>query len=105
MPRIPNNLRERAIGMLDAGLSIEHVARHVGRSRRAIRNLRIDFERQEAPTWSRSLYHEHVIDSKLPLLLLLTHLGFIITESVRKLIVTVCGRTVYMHDVLKSDAS
>ena len=30
MPRIPNNLRERAIGMLDAGISTEHVARHVG---------------------------------------------------------------------------
>ena len=30
MPRIPSNLRERAIGMLDAGMSTEHVARHVG---------------------------------------------------------------------------
>ena len=39
MPRIPNNLRERAIGMLDAGMSTEHVARHVGCSSRAIRNL------------------------------------------------------------------
>ena len=28
MPKIPNNLRERAFGMLDAGLSTEHVARH-----------------------------------------------------------------------------
>ena len=43
MPRIPNNLRERAIGMLDAGMSTEHVARHVGCSSRAIRNLRIRF--------------------------------------------------------------
>ena len=41
MPRIPNNLRERAIGMLDAGMSTEHVARHVGCSSRAIRNLRL----------------------------------------------------------------
>ena len=37
MPRIPNNLRERAIGMFDAGMSTEHVARHVGCSSRAIR--------------------------------------------------------------------
>ena len=41
MPRIPNNLRERAIGMLDAGMSTENVARHVGCSSRAIRNLLI----------------------------------------------------------------
>ena len=44
--------------------------------------------------WSRPLYHE----------LLLTHLGFIITESVHKLFLIVCGRTVYMHDVLTSGA-
>ena len=43
MPRIPNNLRERAIGMLDAGMTTEHVARHVGCSSRAIGNLRIRF--------------------------------------------------------------
>ena len=39
MPRIPNNLCERAIGMLDAGMSTEHVVRHVGCSSRAIRNF------------------------------------------------------------------
>ena len=43
MPRIPNNLRELAIGMLDAGMSTEDVARHVGSSSRAIRNLRARF--------------------------------------------------------------
>ena len=43
MPRIPNNLRERATGMLDAGISTEHVARHVGCCSRAIRNIRIRF--------------------------------------------------------------
>ena len=43
MPRIPNNLRERAIGMHDAGMSTEHVARHVRCFNRAIRNLRIRF--------------------------------------------------------------
>ena len=43
MSRIPNNLRERAIGMLGVGISTEHVARHVGCCSRAIRNLRIRF--------------------------------------------------------------
>ena len=43
MPRISNNLRERTIGMLDAGMSTERAARHVGCSSRAIRNLRIRF--------------------------------------------------------------
>ena len=45
IPRIPNIIRERAIGMLDAGMSTKHVARHVGCSRRAIRNLRIRFRK------------------------------------------------------------
>ena len=43
MPRISNNLNERAIGMLDAGMSTEHVASHVGCSIRAIQNLCIRF--------------------------------------------------------------
>ena len=43
MPRKPNNLREQAIGMLDAGMSTEHVARHVGCSSRIIRNIRVRF--------------------------------------------------------------
>ena len=43
MPRIPNNLRERAIGMLDAGMSTEYVVRHVGCSSLVIRNLRERF--------------------------------------------------------------
>ena len=43
-PRIPNNLRERAIGMVDAGMSTEHIARHVGCSSRA-KEIQ-----QEAPT-------------------------------------------------------
>ena len=88
MPRIPNNLSDRAIGMLEAGMLTEYVARHVGCSSRAtaISRTRIS-----------------AIDPKLPLRLLLTHMGFIITESVRKVFVIVCGRTVYTHDVLTSD--
>ena len=43
MSRIPINLRERAIGMFDAGILTEYIARHVGCSSQAIRNLRIRF--------------------------------------------------------------
>ena len=43
LPRILNNLRERAIGMLDAITSTEHVAKHIMWSSRAIRNLRVRF--------------------------------------------------------------
>ena len=44
MPRIPSNLRKRTIGMFGAGMSTEHVARHVRSSSRVIRNLRIRFQ-------------------------------------------------------------
>ena len=43
MPRIPNNLRERTIDTIDAGMSTEYFARYVGCSIQAIRNLRIRF--------------------------------------------------------------
>ena len=60
MTRIPNNLRERAIGMLDAGMSTEYIARHVGCSSRAIRNLRVRFRTtQEVPTTY------HVVDVRV----------------------------------------
>ena len=39
MPRIPNNLREGAIGILDADMWTEHVARHGGCSSRAIQRV------------------------------------------------------------------
>ena len=85
MPRIPNNLRERAICMLDAGISTEHVARHVGCSSRAIRNLRIrlrttgstkDLPRRGRPHVTTRGQNRYMM-------------GFIITESVRKLFVIV----------------
>ena len=44
LPRIPNNLSEQAMAMLGAGMSTEHVARHVECSSRAKRNLRIVFQ-------------------------------------------------------------
>ena len=53
MPRIPNNLRERAIGMLDAGMSTEHVARHVGCSSLRIR-LRTTGSTNELPRRGRA---------------------------------------------------
>ena len=101
MTRIPNDLRERAIGMLDTGMSIEHVARQFGCSSRAIRNLRLRFRTtchvvdvrvlqgvvKNAISWTRIC----AIDSKLPLLPLLTHLGFIITESVHIVIIVLIG--------------
>ena len=43
MPWIRNNLLERAIGMLDACMSTEHAARHVGYSSRVSRNLCVRF--------------------------------------------------------------
>ena len=95
MRRIPYNLREWAIGMLDAGMSTEHVAKHVGCSSPAIRNLRIRFQttgstndlpRRGRPRVTTRRQDRIVMKthSKLPLLLLLTHMGFIITESVRE---------------------
>ena len=82
----------------------------VGCSSRAIRNLLIWFRTTSHAVDVRVVKTDiswtciSAIDSKLPLLLLLTHLGFIITESVRTLFVIVCGRMVTMHDVLTSDA-
>ena len=83
MPRIPNNLRERAIVM-----STEHVARNVGSSNRTIRNLRVRFRTTEItndlPRRGRPRVTTRGQHRLLPLLLLLTHLGFIITESRKK---------------------
>ena len=43
MPRIPKHLRERAIGMLEAGASTEEVSVQVGSSVQAVRCLRRQF--------------------------------------------------------------
>ena len=43
MSRIAKHLRERAIGMLEAGASTEDVAAQVGSSVQAVRNLRRRF--------------------------------------------------------------
>ena len=44
MLRIPQNLRERAIGMLNAGMTTNVVAMNIGCSTRAIRNHRQRFQ-------------------------------------------------------------
>ena len=44
MPKIPQNLRERAIGMLIAGMTIKAVAMNPGCSTRAILHLRQRFQ-------------------------------------------------------------
>ena len=44
MPRIPQNLRERAIGMLNAGMTMNAVPMNIGCSIRAIRHLRQRFQ-------------------------------------------------------------
>ena len=44
MPRIPQNLREHVIGMLNAGMTINTVAMNIGCSTPAIRHLRQRFQ-------------------------------------------------------------
>ena len=44
MPRIPQNLSEHAIGMLDAGMTMNAVAMNIGCSTRAVRHLRQRFQ-------------------------------------------------------------
>ena len=48
MPRIAKHLRERDVGMLEAGASMEDVAAQVGSSVQAVRSLR----RRFVQTWS-----------------------------------------------------
>ena len=43
MPQIPKHLRERPIGMLEAGASMEEVSVQVGSSVQAVRSLRRRF--------------------------------------------------------------
>ena len=44
MPRSPQDLRERAIGMFNAGMTMNAVAMNIGCSTRAIRHLRQRFQ-------------------------------------------------------------
>ena len=62
MPRIPKHLRERAIGMLEAGASTEEVSVQVGSSVQAVRSLRRRFVQtgntEDLPHIGRQLYFE-----------------------------------------------
>ena len=44
MPRLWKNLRERAVGMLNAGMTMNAVAMNIGRPTRAIRHFRPRFQ-------------------------------------------------------------
>ena len=44
MHRLPQNLRERTIGILNAGMTMNAVAMNIGCSNRAIRHLRQRFQ-------------------------------------------------------------
>ena len=70
MPRIPQNLRERAIGMLNADMTMKAVAMDIGRSTRTILHLRQSLQATGRSTtkwtsschdaWLRPLYSEHL---------------------------------------------
>ena len=47
MPKIPQNLRERAIGMPNAGMTMSAVAMNVGCSTHTIRHFRQHFQATE----------------------------------------------------------
>ena len=104
--------------MLDAGMSAKHVAMHAGCSNRAIQNLRIRFRTTGSTNDVPRRGHPRARTRGQDIYIMNTHLrnrfqtatataantpGFTITESVRKVFVIVCGRTVYVHDVLTSD--
>ena len=74
MPKIPNNLCEWAIGMFDAGMSTEHVARHVGCSSLAIRNLRIRFRKTGSTNDLRQHGHPRVTTRGQDRYIMNTHL-------------------------------
>ena len=56
MPRIPQYLRERVIGMLNAGMTTNAVAINIGCSTRAIRHFRQCFQAtgctEDRPQWT-----------------------------------------------------
>ena len=80
MPIIPQNLRERVICMLNAGIRMNAVAMNIGRSTFAIRHLRQHFQttgrtedqprsgrrRVDHDAWPRPLYSEHPPEQTLP---------------------------------------
>ena len=100
MPRIPNNLRERAMAMLDAGMSTEYVARHVGCSSRAIPNIRVIFRTTGSTNDSPRRGRPCVTTLSQDSYIMNTHLRNLFQTATA----TVYGITVSMHGVLTSDA-
>ena len=107
MPRIPQNLRERAIGILNAGMTMNDVAMSIGCSTCAIRHLRQRFqatgrtkgrprcERPSVTTRGQDRYVQTLtcaIASKLLQLLLLTPMVHMITVYLPKLCAIACAR-------------
>ena len=99
MPRIPQNLRERAIGMLNADMVMNVVAMNIGCSSHAIRDIRLHFQakartkdrprsgRPRVTTRGQDRYIRNtcVIASKLPQVLLLIAMVHITTVYLHKL--------------------
>ena len=102
MPRIPNSLRERAIGMIDA--------RHVGCSSRAIRHIRIKFRTTGSTNNMPRRGRPRVSTCGPNLYIMNTHLRNRFQTATATAANTpglhnnqIYGRTVYMHDVHTSD--
>ena len=108
MPRIPQNLRERAIGMLNAGMAMNAVAMNIGCYTRDIRHLRQrvqatgcteDQQRSGRFRASRLVAKTVIFETptcaiacKLPQLLLLTSMVHITTVYLPKLCAIACVR-------------
>ena len=104
MPRIPQNLRERAIGMLNAGMTMNAVAMNIGCSTRAIRHLRQRFQatertedrpRSRRPRVTKTAIFGTptcAIAFKLPQLLMLTPTVHLTTVYLPKLWQSLAGR-------------
>ena len=106
MPRIPQDLHERAIGMLNASLTMNAVAISIGCSTRAIRHFRQHFQQPSVRKInhlldvraSRRVAKTDIvrtptcaIASKLPHLLLLTNMVHITTVYLPKLCAIACA--------------
>ena len=103
MSKIPQSLRERTIGMLNAGMTMQAVSVNIGCSTRAIRHLRQNFQAigkidhivdvwASRPVAKTAIFGTPTgaIASKLPQILLLTPTVHITTVYLPKLWAIVC---------------
>ena len=110
MPRISQNLRERAIGMLNAGMTMNTNTTSTGCSTRAIRHLGQHF--QATVQGVRNIDHVTVVTtaifgtpigaiaSKLPQLLLQTPMVHITIVYLPKMCAIACARVGYRDEIL-----